>query len=708
MNLTAKLTIGTVIRYDGQQWTVKGFEGGNLQLRSAKGTLALIEIGTVVSAEDFQISTPRSEDVAEDLVSFPDNIPEAFLKKAEVLLAHLNEVECGYKSGIKTAALEHEPRFEYDPDGTTLNQRLEAKAKELGVSTRTLWVLKTAYLKQGIYGLVDKRKLKVGRQKIDQRIVDAVRHVLLEHRDKSTITRSRVIELAKYRVKEQYPNEKIVIPSNQSFYRLLKATTKGTHAFGSAKGRRNAANRPKQTYRRQEASRPGEFLLIDTTPLDAFALDPLTFKWVAIQLTIALDLFTRSLVGWRITPVSTKAVDAALLLYDIIRPKLMQIGWPEKARWNYIGVPESIIVKLADDDVQNGIAGIPILHPETIVIDHGKAFISQAFKDACTRLGINLQLARVYTPTDKAQVERVFKTIREDFVQRLPGYKGPDVFARGVNVEEDAYYFSDEIDAKFACWVAGYYQSRPHEGLTIPGLPMMEVSPNDMYSEGIARAGFVHVVASELMYYELLPTEWRTVQHYGVELNGLRYNGDILNDYTNKKSPYTGVHNGKWPIRYDPRDLSRVFFYDTFSARWHELAWTHDSGEHRPFNEATLGFAKALLIARGGDSRDFDELAQSLNELLHRMLTPSDKDRRERRLAAVNAMNAQQVRKDQPATKASLPEPDVEENLFESGPITGPRTTVSEDSDPATADSNVIPLRSIEEAMEDDDDDLGY
>ena len=31
-------------------------------------------------------------------------------------------------------------------------------------------------------------------------------------------------------------------------------------------------------------------------------------------------------------------------------------------------------------------------------------------------MGVNLQLARTYTPTDKAQVERVLRTIREDFI----------------------------------------------------------------------------------------------------------------------------------------------------------------------------------------------------------------------------------------------------------------------------------------------------
>jgi hypothetical protein len=32
---------------------------------------------------------------------------------------------------------------------------------------------------------------------------------------------------------------------------------------------------------------------------------------------------------------------------------------------------------------------------------------------------------------DKGPVERFFRTLREDLLQALPGYKGPDIFSRG-------------------------------------------------------------------------------------------------------------------------------------------------------------------------------------------------------------------------------------------------------------------------------------
>jgi hypothetical protein len=106
----------------------------------------------------------------------------------------LNEAECGYRSGNKATALPNEPRFEYDPEETTLNQRLEAKSKETGIAVRTLWRFKNEYRKRGIYALVDLRQVRETKSQFDPRIVQALRFVLAELRDKSNVTRKRIIE----------------------------------------------------------------------------------------------------------------------------------------------------------------------------------------------------------------------------------------------------------------------------------------------------------------------------------------------------------------------------------------------------------------------------------------------------------------------------------------------------------------------------------
>ena len=79
------------------------------------------------------------------------------------------------------------------------------------------------------------------------------------------------------------------------------------------------------------------------------------------------------------------------------------------------------------------------------------------------------------TTRDKGPVERFFRTIREDLLQALPGYKGPDIHSRGERPEEDAFFFLDELEAIIREWTAVVYHCRPHSALLDPGLPGMRI-----------------------------------------------------------------------------------------------------------------------------------------------------------------------------------------------------------------------------------------
>ena len=73
---------------------------------------------------------------------------------------------------------------------------------------------------------------------------------------------------------------------------------------------------------------------MDTTRLDVFALDPVTLRWMQAELTVAMDWYTRCVTGMRVTPVSTKAIDAAAVLYQAYRPRpagglAQQAAWPD-------------------------------------------------------------------------------------------------------------------------------------------------------------------------------------------------------------------------------------------------------------------------------------------------------------------------------------------------------------------------------------------
>ena len=74
----------------------------------------------------------------------------------------------------------------------------------------------------------------------------------------------------------------------------------------------------------------------------------------------------------------------------------------------------------------------------------------------------------------------------------------------------------------------------------MPEWPHLKLSPNEMYEAGVARAGLLRIPAMPELAYEFLEVHPRTIQHYGVEVGGLRYDGPALDPYRNAGSPFGG------------------------------------------------------------------------------------------------------------------------------------------------------------------------
>ncbi|WP_254047240.1 hypothetical protein [Streptomyces aureus] len=190
--------------------------------------------------------------------------------------------------------------------------------------------------------------------------------------------------------------------------------------------------------------------------------------------------------------------------------------------------------------------------PETLVVDHGKVYVSEHLTSVCRRMGISIQPARLRTGRDKGPVERYFRTLREGLLQ-VPGYKGPDIHSRGESPEDDAFFFLDELEAIIREWTAAVYHCRPHSSLLDPGFPGLRVSPAKMFEHGIARAGHIEVPRDRDLAFEFLQTKWRTVQHYGVEIGRRRYSGPGLPE-PGVRSPYDSPVKNGWPFQVDPDD----------------------------------------------------------------------------------------------------------------------------------------------------------
>ena len=473
--LTATVTVGSRLWHDGQWFTVTGIEAERLRLRTRGGETVLVHTGTVLGEASTRVE--GSDDGSVPAVGpVLDDLDAAQRAAWQVRLGHVRELLTGFASGMPEAAVEEEPRPEYDP-GLSLKRRYAAKAAELGVTVRTLerWV---AELRQaGPAGLVDGRGLRRGEDPlagVDPRWLAMARTVLAEHVDASRPTRTLVLQRVAERARAEH-GEDVVVPGRRRAERVLAELTRGTNAFtGSTKAKRSIARGPHGVYGRLRACRPGEHLLLDSTPLDVFAMEPVTLRWVRVELTVAMDLYSRVIVGLRLAPVSTKSVDAALVLFEALRPDSRRRTG--EGLLPYAGLPDLVVVAGHDDqDSPDGGTragrGLPGVAAETIVVDHGKIYISQHLLAVCDRLGISVQPARPLTPTDKAAVERYFRTLREQLLEALPGYKGPDVHSRGADPEGCAYFFIDELEQVVREWTGGIYHHRPHSGLADPWCP---------------------------------------------------------------------------------------------------------------------------------------------------------------------------------------------------------------------------------------------
>jgi putative transposase len=615
------LRVGARFGFDGELVEVMQIEGGRLSVRDGRDRWRTVSLTAFLSqavAAGEQAPLPA---LGTRMAALSAGQREALTQRAR----HVREVLTGYRSGSPGTTVEGEPRPEYAP-GRAMRARQQAKAAELGVTERTIrrWV--RAYQREGEAGLLDERQVTGRGSTVDPRWEQACRAVMAELVPASTPTASALLRLVDQRLNEQYGDEIVPRPSTATAYRHLARLGKGTNAVrGSAKGRRSIADRPKGVYGRLRATRPGEYVILDTQSLDVFAMEPVTCRWLPAQLTVAQDLFDRSIMGLRVTAVSTKAVDVAGVLHQAVLPQVLPATVAEEGRWPYHGLPEQVVFT-EDQPAPTG----RVYAPETLVVDHGKAFLSAHVISVCTRLGISIQPAQPRKPTDKPTVERFFKTLREGLIQYLPAYKGPDNYSRGEAVQDAAFFYLHELEDVIREWVALVYHRSKHDGLTVPEWPHLDLSPNDMYEVGLARAGLLRILATPELAYDFLDTAPRTIQHYGVEVGGLRYNGPGLDPYRNARSPYGGTLDGRWPIRVNPDDVRYVWFQDPADYRWHRLDWEHAPAIGAPFSAEAAAYARRLPLRA-------DRLAdptRALTDLLARWQVGMVTDRRERRMAA--------------------------------------------------------------------------
>ncbi|WP_331719943.1 Mu transposase C-terminal domain-containing protein [Streptomyces sp. NBC_00147] len=633
------LRAGDQVTFDGRLHTVAALEGTAVRLVDEAQSASVVLLAHLLASPGFKVITAVEPRPPVPPAGALEGLPDEAVERAQWWETHLVEV----LTGRSMAAPDVPVRAEYDPAVRTLRQRELTKVAELEaagttVSLTMLQNLRGRFEREGVLGLVDPRLRSTpgGTGRADHRVIEAIRRIVDDQSERSTVS-AQVLQRRMERLLEsEHGPGAVPLPSRATFYRLLKAVSSGRHTLGSARTRRSLAKRPQDMFDQLTVARPGEVMEIDSTPLDVLVVhDDGTLD--TVELTGIVDVATRTLSAAVLRP-STKAVDAALLLARAMTPEPMRPGWADALRMTRSVLPHASLIALDERLAQA--AGVPVITPETIVCDRGKAYLSATFRSACQSLGISFQPAHPDTPTDKPHVETTLGSVASLFVQHVAGYKGRSTEHRGSEPAAEAVWSLHQLQELLQEWIV-IWQNRPHEGLRDPLMPGRALSPNEKYAALVAAAGHVPVALGGDEYVELLPSCRRAINAYGIRLGHRTYDSPELVPYRRQPSGASARGRG-WEVHYDPYDISRIWVRDPRGPGWITAWWRHLRTAPTPMGELAWQRARQILAERGDRRATEQEIAAAARELLDRAATgppgqaqaPGRKTRKDRKKAA--------------------------------------------------------------------------
>ena len=270
------------------------------------------------------------------------------------------------------------------------------------------------------------------------------------------------------------------------------------------------------------AAHPLDIVQIDHTKADVTVVDPVTRRPLGRPtLTVAIDVNSRMILGFHLSLEPPSLLSVALCLTHAVM---------DKSHW------------LAARGINTDWPGHGI--PKAIYVDNGAEFHARAFGLACAEYQIDLRYRPPGTPRYGGHIERLIGTMM-GAVHLLPGSHFSNIFERGdLDAEAEAVMTLAELETWLALEITGSYHARIHSAL--------ETTPSAAWE---LRAGGPKVrMPADLRQFlvDFLPSEQRVLQRDGFHLFHIRYWSDELRWLM-------GQETRKYTLKYDPRDLSRIF-----------------------------------------------------------------------------------------------------------------------------------------------------
>ena len=271
-----------------------------------------------------------------------------------------------------------------------------------------------------------------------------------------------------------------------------------------------------------EAAAPLGIVEIDHTNVDVTVVDPVTRLPVGRPtLTLAIDVNTRMAMGFYLSLEAPSLNAVALCLTHAVMNKT---AWLASRG-------------IAADWPAHGI-------PDTIHVDNGAEFHARAFDRACAEYRIDLTYRPPGTPRFGGHIERLIGTMM-GAVHLIPGSHFSSIRERGdLDAEAGAVMTLRELETYLALEIVGAYHARIHKALDLP--------PVATWNARIADVAVRMPSDPRQFLIDFLPWEERTLQRDGLHLFHIRYWADELR-WLMGRAPR------RLTVKYDPRDLSRVF-----------------------------------------------------------------------------------------------------------------------------------------------------
>ncbi|MEV7061003.1 integrase [Streptomyces microflavus] len=661
------LALGDIVSFHGVRWLVTAFQGARVFMAAERDAAVepLIILQTALtSAQDFAILnraarrtqiTRRSHEL--------QAVPTALRREVERWENIVKEVLHQQAPNVPATK---PPKPNFDPKRHSLKDRYRTKAAQMtaaGWTTSAATVERKcrAWRKDGLLGLVDRRSQRAASThgRVDARVIEVVWELLDSERREgvSPGTMSRLIGRVQRTVRTRYASELAVadqakraalLPSQATFYRLLgrlgiSADTAHTVAARRAAGPPRTAGRPDMRPATM-ARWPGELVQIDTTGLDVLVLSD-DGKTISVELTIAIDVATRSIVGSLIVPKrfrreagagrwlggrATRSFDTLQVVAQATAPLPVRPGWAPETFMEGSDLPYEEL--LAVDERFAGAAARPVIRPETLVVDHGSPFVSADFTRSCNAAGIEVREARLRTAIDKAVVERAMRAIKTGFSQYLAVYTHHRLALRGRRVRQQPLFTIAQLQDLFEQWVVLRWQQTSHGGLRSPFTPGLKLTPNEMYAALIFLRGYRSTALSEGENRKLLPTVWVRVNRKGFQINNRTYNLDHGGLDPFLDSSGLAAVQGRWEVHYSPNAPEVAWLFDhrasTPAQEWVEVPFIHRRLLTDPWTEEAWERGVLVHLSGGGRRGDQPGIARATQRLLDELAAGPRNDQR--------------------------------------------------------------------------------